>query len=90
MSIEVETGVSAASQESSFMNSCLQSVSETHAMSIAVHLPEEAAAAAGVDLDDEDQVTAWLERIFASAIAEGCTVEVKVGPEGEGDDDDGE
>lgn len=88
MSIIVKTGIPARKQESSFMNACLQNVSQTHIMSIAVHLPNDAAAKAGIELEDHDQVAEWLGRIFASAIAEGCTVEVQVGPEDDTDDMD--
>ena len=79
MTVTVRTGISAQAQESSFMNATLQNVSDTHSASIAVHLPQGAMAAEGVDPDDVAQVRTWLERMFASAIAEGCSVEVEIG-----------
>jgi hypothetical protein len=81
MSISVQTGIEAAHQESSFANATLQNVSDTHSISIAVHLPEGAMQRAGVDPDDAEQVEAWMERVFASAVAEGCEVEVQIGPD---------
>ena len=83
MTITVRTGVPAREQESSFMNATLQTVSDTHSASIAVTLPEGAMLAAGVDPDDEAGVAAWMGRVFASAIAEGCEVQVEIGPDRE-------
>lgn len=87
MNVKVETGVSADRQESSFMNATLQGVTDTHSMSIAVTLPKGAAKSAGVNLEDDDSVRQWMETVFASAIAQGCEIEVKVGPDEESEDD---
>lgn len=81
MTITVTTGIDAGRQESSFMNATLQSATETHSVSIAVHLPDGALRHAGVDPDDANQVETWMANMFASAIAQGCRIEVQIGPD---------
>lgn len=83
MNIDVQTEVPESSQESSFMNSTLQTASDTHAISIAVNLPDDAAAKDGVNLDDAVAVQDWMHRIFQSALEYGCEISVQVGQAGE-------
>lgn len=86
--LNIEMGVSAAKQESSFGNATSQEVSPTRTMSVAVTLPEGAAALDGVDLDDEAQVRRWLSIMFATSLAGGCAVDVQIGPTEEGEEED--
>ena len=84
MGISVRTSVPARTQESSFMNATLQDIGDDHSISIAVHLPAEAGA--GVDLNDEAQVRMMIARHLGDAAASGCSVEVQIGPNTDGEE----
>lgn len=79
MSVEVKTGVSAASQESSFMNSTMQTLDDGSTMSLAVHLPTDWAQRRGIEAGDADALAKALEAIFATALDEGCEIECQIG-----------
>lgn len=75
--LQVTTSIDEDIQEENNMNSTLQGFGEERAISIAVHLPD--GIDKGVDPDDQEAVSGLLSRIFASALAAGCTVEAQIG-----------
>lgn len=80
-SFAIERGVTSDQQEGSFMNAALSMHGSSLCISVAVHpnFP------ADVDTSNEDAVEAYLRRLFAPLVAEGCDIEIKMGVDSDSD-----